>query len=97
MGLLAHAIEHAKYINHAAAYQMSIEAGLEGLIPPPIVMGLPGAPGGVPGDPNAAMMQTGQMGPGGPGGGGAGPSPDTGFAESPDQTIASGTADAAGG
>lgn len=35
MGLLAHAILHAMYMNHAAAYQMSIEAGLEGLVPPP--------------------------------------------------------------
>ena len=96
MALLAHAIEHAKYINHAAAYQMSIEAGLEGLIPPPMVMGLPGAPGGVPGDPNAAMMQTGQQVPGGPPPAG-GPSPDVGFAESPDQTPAAGTANAAGG
>lgn len=35
MGLLSHAILHAKYINHASAFQMSIEAGLNGLIPPP--------------------------------------------------------------
>ena len=90
MGLLAHAIQHAKYINHAAAYQMSIEAGLEGLIPPPMVMGLPGAPGGVPGDPNAMQPPAG-LPPGGP------PSPDVGFAESPDMTMAAGTPNAAGG
>lgn len=49
MNLLAHAILHASYINQAAAYQMSIEAGLEGLVPPPMQVGLPGmAPAGGP-------------------------------------------------
>ena len=88
MELLAHSILHAKYINHAAAYQMSIEADLEGLIPPPIVMGLPGAPGGMPGDPNAQQ----QAQPPQPGGQ---TSPDTGFNEAPDLTPAAGTPDAA--
>jgi hypothetical protein len=87
MGLLAHAIEHAKYINHAAAYQMSIEAGLEGLIPPPMVMGLPGAPMGMPGDPNVMQPPPGAGAPPG----GAAPSPDTGFNEAPDMTPAAGT------
>jgi hypothetical protein len=87
MGLLAHAIEHAKYINHAAAYQMSIEAGLEGLIPPPMVMGLPGAPMGMPGYPNVMQPPPGAGAPPG----GAAPSPDTGFNEAPDMTPAAGT------
>ena len=91
MGLLAHAIQHAKYINHAAAYQMSIEAGLEGLIPPPMVMGLPGAPGGVPGDPNAMAMQDQAAAAQGV------PSAESSFAEAPDQTMAAGTSNAAGG
>lgn len=98
MGLLAHAIQHAKYINHAAAYQMSIEAGMEGLIEPPMVMGLPGAPGGMPGDPNSQMMAAPQMAGGGPAGQPPpGGTPDHTFAEAPDITAAAGTPDAAGG
>lgn len=73
--LLKHAILHAKYVNQAAAYQMSIEAGLEGLIEPPPPVALPGMPGmggpqaggppqgGLPGPPT----------PGTPGGGAGGP------------------------
>lgn len=53
MNLLAHAILHAMYINHAAAYQMSIEAGLPGLIPLPPPMTLPTV-GGPPGAGGAA-------------------------------------------
>lgn len=102
MGLLAHAILHAKYINHAAAYQMSIEAGLMGLIPPPMLMGMPPMGGADPaagGDP--MMAQAGMMGSGppaqgsvpgappGPGPGGA--SPDTSFGEAPPVPSASGT------
>lgn len=86
MGLLAHAILHAKYVNHAAAFQMSIEAGLVGLIPPPMEMfgpamppappgmeaeGSPPASGGPPGAPEAA--------------------PDASFNEAKDMTPASGT------
>lgn len=35
MALLAHSIQHAKYINHASAFQMAVEAGMPNLIPPP--------------------------------------------------------------
>ncbi len=87
MALLAHAIEHAKYINHAAAYQMSIEAGLEGLIPPPMVMGLPGMPPAVPGDPNVMPPP----GAAGPMPAAPPPDPQQSFAGSADQTPAAGT------
>jgi len=90
MGLLAHAILHAKYINHAAAYQMSIEANLEGLIPPPMLMGMPLPPGMAPGQPGGTPA-----GPAGaPGGAGGPPSPESSFREAPDRTPASGTASA---
>lgn len=103
MGLLAHAILHAKYINHAAAYQMSIEAGLIGLIEPPMLMGMPLPPGmapgpGAPGGPPDPSMMPGGGGPaGGPSGAEGPPSKETGFKESKDQTPASGTSDSAGG
>lgn len=90
MGLLAHAILHAKYINHAAAFQMAAEAGLDGLIPPPppeLMMGQPLPPGTVPGGPPA----------GAPPGATSGPSPDVSFGEAPDMTPAAGTPQAAGG
>lgn len=70
MGLLAHAILHAAYINHAAAYQMSIEAGLEGLIPPPMPV-MPGPQGAAPGQ----MTPPGQGGPAEPPSGGGAPPP----------------------
>jgi hypothetical protein len=68
MGLLAHAIQHAKYINHAAAYQMAVEAGMPELIPPP---------------PPLPMMPPGVVPPGGapPGGPAGGPQPSQGFNE----------------
>lgn len=80
MELLKHSILHSKYINQAAAYQMSIEAGLEGLIPPPPPVALP-----VPGSDG----QPGQGGP--PQQAQAAPSPSNGLAEAPDQTPAAGT------
>jgi hypothetical protein len=56
--LLAHAIEHVMYINHAAAYQMSIEAGMTGLIPPPppvMPTGAPPSPAGQPASPSPSQ------------------------------------------
>lgn len=51
--LLAHTILHVRYINPDAAFQMSMEAGLQGLIPPPALPALPqtapAAPGVGPG------------------------------------------------
>lgn len=86
MALLAHAIEHAMYINHAAAYQMAVEAGLPGLIPPPAPvapMGMPGAPSSGPqaGIPAPGGLP-GQQAPAQPGA----PSPDHSFNESPNLT-----------
>lgn len=81
MGLLAHAILHAKYINHAAAYQMAVEAGMPGLIPPP---------------PPMPMMAPGPGGAPGPGAAGP-PPPSNTFGEAPDQTPAAGGPSAAGG
>lgn len=76
MGLLSHAILHAKYINHAAAYQMSIEAGLQGLIPPPPPMVAPPM-GGAPGAGAAAPAQAPAMG--------SQPQPSQSFKETPSQ------------
>lgn len=83
MGLLSHAILHAMYINHASAYQMSIEAGLEGLVPAPMVLASPMGPdgqpvgGGLPGSP----MGGAPGGEGSSGTGKAGPNPSQGFQE----------------
>jgi hypothetical protein len=94
MELLAHAILHAKYINHAAAYQMAIEAGMPDLIPPPMMMGMalppgmapgPGMPGGAPMPPPGAEGDPAAP----PGAGGA--SPDHTFNEAPDVSGAAGT------
>ncbi len=78
MALLSHAILHAKYVNHAAAYQMAVEAGMPNLIPPPPP--LPELPPGVA--PSGAGGASPQGAP--PGGApsvGNGPQPSQGFNE----------------
>jgi hypothetical protein len=73
MALLSHSILHAKYINHAAAYQMSVEAGLEGLIPPPPPMLLPTSGQSPPGGPPPGGPPSGPPPPAGPPPGPPGP------------------------
>lgn len=50
MALVVHVLKHMKYINPQAAYELSIELNLPGIIPPPPVPtpGGPQAPGGPP-------------------------------------------------
>lgn len=75
IGLIVHALNHMRFMNPVAAFNLSIELGLAGAVPPP-PLPPPGAapsPGGPPGPPGAeqpalppAPLPPGPSGPGTP-------------------------------